>query len=857
MNIRKKFLNYFKNHKHKIISSSSVIPVNDNSLLFTNSGMVQFKDIFLGNEKPKHKRVVTCQKCLRVGGKHNDLDNIGFTNRHQSFFEMLGNFSFGDYFKEEAILLSWNFLTKELKLDKNKLYISVHKDDSECADIWTNKIGIKDTSLSYLGDKDNFWQMGDIGPCGPCTEIYYDLGNKLIGSKPGTGDTGERFSEIWNLVFTQFDKDSKGKLKNLPKKCVDTGMGLERIHAVLEKKSDNFETSIFNDLYNYLNQSSKIKKINFSTKKIIMDHCRAACILISDGVIPDKEGRGYILRRLIRRSIRYLYNSGITEPFLNTCVDSIKNTLGKVYPEIKDNTKKIKRIILNEEQSCLNTLSHGLQLINKFTINKKSIDGETVFKLYDTYGLPVEITQEIANEKNLSIDLDGFTKLMKEQKIKSKKSSMFKDSNLAYIDTNLKSKFTGYEKKENQAKILAIYFNNKPYKKISTNNKKIMLILSSTSFYPEGGGQVADTGTIENKNCIFDVENVYKLSNSIVHYGRLKKGKLSVSDKVTCLIDINRRRKITSNHSSTHLLHQALREVLGNHVQQQGSLVNDKYLRFDFTHSDPLTDKQIKSIEKIIMNEIKQDTKTQIKNMSYEKAIQNGALAFFDEKYEDNVRVLHIGSRSIELCGGTHVESTSSIGMFKIISESSVSTGVRRIEAITGEEVYQDYQNLSDLNKNLCNLFNSNTSTLLKKALAMQDIQKDMSNDISMLNKTLAKYVFKSIQSDCINIKSSKLFLKDCTDLSIDQIKSLSDLIKNQFNDSISIFVKNQDNKISCYIGVSKSSKHIYNAKQIVEKINNQFNSKGGGSETFATTIILDQTSKNVLSFVESVLKIN
>ena len=375
MNIRKKFLNYFKNHKHKIISSSSVIPVNDNSLLFTNSGMVQFKDIFLGNEKPKHKRVVTCQKCLRVGGKHNDLDNIGFTNRHQSFFEMLGNFSFGDYFKEEAILLSWNFLTKELKLDKNKLYISVHKDDSECADIWTNKIGIKDTSLSYLGDKDNFWQMGDIGPCGPCTEIYYDLGNKLIGSKPGTGDTGERFSEIWNLVFTQFDKDSKGKLKNLPKKCVDTGMGLERIHAVLEKKSDNFETSIFNDLYNYLNQSSKIKKINFSTKKIIMDHCRAACILISDGVIPDKEGRGYILRRLIRRSIRYLYNSGITEPFLNTCVDSIKNTLGKVYPEIKDNTKKIKRIILNEEQSCLNTLSHGLQLINKFTINKKSIDG--------------------------------------------------------------------------------------------------------------------------------------------------------------------------------------------------------------------------------------------------------------------------------------------------------------------------------------------------------------------------------------------------------------------------------------------------------------------------------------------------
>ncbi len=854
MNIRKKFLNYFKDQKHKILTSSSVIPVNDNSLLFTNSGMVQFKDIFLGNEKPKYKRVVTCQKCLRVGGKHNDLDNIGFTNRHQSFFEMLGNFSFGDYFKEEAIELAWNFLVKELNLDVNKLYVSVHKNDSESADIWLNKIGIDEQSLSYLDDKDNFWQMGDTGPCGPCTEIYYDLGEKLIGEKPGSGDTGERYSEIWNLVFTQFDRDQSGKLSNLPKRCVDTGMGLERIQAVIENKLDNFNTSIFTDLYTYLNKIKKIKKIDFSTKKIIMDHCRAACVLISDGVLPDKEGRGYVLRRLIRRSIRYLYNSGVTDPFLYTCVDTVKNTLGKTYPEIKENHKKIKNIILDEEKACLNTLSHGLELINKITEDKKSLDGDSVFKLYDTYGLPVEITQEIASEKKLSIDLDGFNKLMKKQKIQSKKSSMFGDSNLSYIDNKLKSKFVGYEKYSNKTKILAIYSANKSVNKINTSNKKIIIILSSSVFYPEGGGQISDIGTIENKNSIFFVQNVQKVNNCIVHYGVLKKGTLSVSDTVSSHINLERRNKVTVNHSSTHLLHQALRETLGKHVQQQGSLVNDKYLRFDFTHPKPLTVDEIKDIETSVMQEVKRDTKTRIKNMDYNRAVKNGALAFFDEKYEDNVRVLFIGKKSIELCGGTHVSSTSSIGMFKIVSETSVSTGVRRIEAITGDEIYQDYTNLSDLSKNLCNLFNSNRTTLINKIQSLQDDQKNILTNISNLNKTLAQYVFKSIKDDVISINSSKLFLKDCSDLNNDQIKILSDLIKNQYQDSISILVQDHKNIISCYVGVSKSSKHIYNAKQIVEKMNNEFNSKGGGSETFATTKILDQTSDNVLSYVESFL---
>jgi len=854
MNIRDLYLNYFIKNNHELIESSSLVPASDKTLLFTNAGMVQFKDIFLGIKKPKHTRVVSCQKCVRAGGKHNDLENIGYTNRHHSFFEMLGNFSFGDYFKEEAIVFAWDFLTKDLGLDKNRLYVSVHKDDKEASKIWIDKIKIDADKLWYLDDVDNFWQMGPTGPCGPCSEIYYDLGDNLKGNIPTKGDTGDRYLEIWNLVFTQYNRDINGVLNDLPKKCVDTGMGLERIHAVVEGKTDNFKTSLFSDLEKYLDKSLNTKNINYTIKKIIMDHCRSSCFLISDGVIPSNEGRGYVLRRIIRRATRFLYNAGIQEPFIYSCADILQNTMGSTYNGLVSKSKLIKETLKVEEDNYLNTLSKGLELINKLTKSRNELSGENIFKLYDTYGFPSEIIQEIAVEKNLKLDLDKFNDLMQSQKKQSRKYSKFDLSDTSFIDSSVNTIFSGYLDHELSSKVIGMYHANKKIKHFDKLDTELLVVVESTPFYPEGGGQISDIGKIENESCSLLVTNVQKINNVIVHQVIIESGSVSIGDDIFLKINAKRRDKIAANHSSTHLLNQALRDILGDHVEQKGSLVTDKYLRFDFSHNKTLTVEEIRKIEAIVSFEIDSDKDTHQKISSYKDALKSGALAFFDEKYSDDVRVVNIGTKSMELCGGTHVSKTSSIRLFKILSESSVSTGIRRIEAITGEEAYHSYQTLHNETKEIAKLLNVKATNLQQKIISMRESENLKQIQLNELSKKLAKLYLKNLNSCELNDSKTKLYLTDCSDIDTNQIKILSDLIKNQYENSISVLLKKDQKIINCYVGVSKQCKHRYNAKKIIEELNVKFSSKGGGSPSFGSSVILNQDTNVILGYISKIL---
>ena len=830
------------------------MPASDKTLLFTNAGMVQFKDIFLGIKKSKYTKVVTCQKCVRAGGKHNDLENIGYTNRHHSFFEMLGNFSFGDYFKEEAIVFAWDFLTKDLGLEKDRLYISVHKDDKEASKIWLDKIKINPDKLWYLDDIDNFWQMGPTGPCGPCSEIYYDLGDKLKGDVPTKGDTGERYIEIWNLVFTQFNRDSSGRLSDLPKKCVDTGMGLERIHAVAEGKTDNFKTSLFSDLERYLDESLDTKNINYTIKKIIMDHCRSSCFLISDGVIPSNEGRGYVLRRIIRRATRFLYNAGIQEPFIFSCADTLKKTMGSTYNGLIDKSELIKDTLKTEESNYLNTLSKGLDLISKLTKSRNELSGENIFKLYDTYGFPSEIIQEIAVEKNLKLDLDKFNVLMESQKKQSRKYSKFDLTDTSFIDPSIQTNFSGYMDHELSSKVIGLYCNRKKIKQYDKTNSEILIITENTPFYPEGGGQISDIGKIETDSSSLLVTNVQKINNVIIHQAILESGDISVGDNAFLKINTERRERITVNHSSTHLLNQALRDILGDHVEQKGSLVTDKYLRFDFSHNKALDAEQIRKIETLVSFEINSDRDTLQKISSYKDAIKSGALAFFDEKYSDDVRVVSIGTKSMELCGGTHVSKTSSIRLFKILTESSVSTGIRRIEAITGDEAFNSYQILYDDVKGMAKLLNVKSADLQKKIISIKKNEDLNQSEINSLSKKLASLYMKNLNHQELKVSKAKLYLADCSDLEVNQIKMLSDLIKNQYENSISFLLKKNLKVINCYVGVSKQCKHGYNAKKIIEELNKKFSSKGGGSPTFGSSVILNQDIKVILDYINKIL---
>ena len=664
MNVKKLFIDYFKSKGHVEYSSSPLIPNNDKSLLFVNSGMVQFKDIFLGNVKPKDKAIVSCQKCMRAGGKHNDLDNIGFTTRHHSFFEMLGNFSFGDYFKENAIEYAWDFLINNLSLDAEKLYVSVHESDEESKNIWIDKIKINPNKVLVLGDEDNFWQMGETGPCGPCSEIYYDLGDKYDGVLPTEGDPKDRYIEIWNLVFTQYNKTSSGNLEELPQKCVDTGMGLERIQAIVEGLSDNYDSSIFYELNKFINSRIKLTGNSKYVKKILLDHIRACCHLINDNVIPDREGRGYVLRRILRRSSRFLYKHNIKDPFLFECSEVICNTSSD-FPDLKTNINKISETIKTEEIKYLKTLGKGIDMIDAHLKNNSTLDADTIFTLYDTYGFPYEITEEIALENKISLDKQGYEKLMLAQKEKARGSKSFKEKSILKLDTNHETSFIGYSKNNQKAKVLAIYHENNEVKEASLINNNYSVILSDTCLYPEGGGQISDIGKISLADSKFNVVDVQRINNIIIHKCILVSGEFHVNDNVVSSYDAVHRKKVTCNHSSTHLLHHYLRNILGEHVQQRGSSVSQTGFRFDFTHNKPLSENEIDNIEQSINSEIDKSYVSKSKIVSYDKAIKSGALAFFDEKYDSDVRVVSIGKNSVD---STCVPPHNSTEFFPILT---------------------------------------------------------------------------------------------------------------------------------------------------------------------------------------------
>ena len=685
--IRQSFLEFFKSKDHEIISSSSLVPSNDPTLLFTNAGMVQFKDVFLGRESLPYKRAASSQRCVRAGGKHNDLENVGYTARHHTFFEMLGNFSFGDYFKKEAISYAWVYLTDVLKIPESKLWVTVFEDDDDAANIWLKEIGISSKQFSRCGEKDNFWSVGDTGPCGPCSEIFYDHGKEIPGGPPGSKDAElDRYVEIWNLVFTQYNRNSDGSLTPIPHPSVDTGMGLERITAVMQGVHNNFEIELFKKIISKIHSFCNTKQIDIVSSRVVADHIRSCSFLLADGVIPSNEGRGYVLRRIIRRAIRHGNKLGLKEPFFYKLVEVLENQMAQAYPELSKSKTNIESVLLNEEERFAETLDQGLKILDDIIAKIKGdeIQGEDVFRLYDTYGFPVDLTADIAREKNLKVDMKGFNKAMAGQRQRARAASKFDADVAVNTDTNLVSAFTGYERFEQKTSIIGLYQDGRNVKSLNEGDIGGVILLE-TPFYAQSGGQVGDRGELFAGDVFFEVEDTKKQGQSHIHLGVLRTGTLKVGDVVRAVVDQKRRHDIARNHSATHLLHAALRKILGAHVLQKGSLVESNRLRFDFSHNDALDTNQIKEIQRLVNTKILDNDETQVQVMPLEKAKSSGAISLFGEKYEDVVRVLNIGGEfSCELCGGTHVERTGDIGAFKITSESGIASGVRRIEATTG-----------------------------------------------------------------------------------------------------------------------------------------------------------------------------
>ena len=744
--IRQKFLNYFESHGHTIEPSASLVPHNDNTLLFVNSGMVPFKDVFTGTTKRPYKRAVTSQRCVRAGGKHNDLENVGYTARHHTFFEMLGNFSFGDYFKSDAIRFCWDFLTEELSLPREKLWVSVFEDDDEAADIWVNEIGFPADRISRCGAKDNFWQMADTGPCGPCSEIFYDHGEHIPGGPPGTPEEdGDRFIEIWNLVFMQFDRQQDGTLVPLKSTGVDTGMGLERLAAVLQNENNNYDIDNFKELTNAIvkltPKVAKIKGDNASVR-VIADHIRSTAFMIVDGITPDNEGRGYVLRRIIRRAIRHGHKLGIEEIFFYKLVPLLAQQYEKAFPELMANLSHVEKVLKKEEERFIKTLDLGMGILET-AINElkgKDIDGEIAFKLYDTYGFPVDLTADVARERGLTVDMEGFEIKMKEQKDRARKAGDFNDkkSNVVIDD---ETKFLGYELFDNNATVKAIIKDDQLVNSISEGDEAIV-ILDQSSFYGESGGQTGDSGLLLKKGAKFEVNDTQRqASNAFEHYGRLVSGSLKVGSKVEAKIDQQRRKNIMNNHSATHLLHEALRQILGDKVQQKGSLVEADKLRLDFSHDELVSRAELDKVEAIVNTQILGNSEVKTEETDIETAMKKGAMALFGEKYGDSVRVLSMGNDnfSVELCGGTHVKRLGDIGRFKIISESSIAAGIRRIEAITGIDAYQlDKQTEGSLNQ-IANLTkSSDIAQTVKKVTQLLKNQKNLEKQIAAFQKQLA-----------------------------------------------------------------------------------------------------------------------
>ena len=802
--------------------SSGLVPKGDDSLLFTNAGMVQFKDTFLGLDNRDYS-ATTSQKCLRVGGKHNDLENVGFTTRHQTFFEMLGNFSFGEYFKEKAIEYAWEFLTEELKLPEDRLWVTVHKDDKESEEIWLKKIGVSSTRLAKLGDDDNFWSMGDTGPCGPCSEIFFDNGKNFDGKAPGEGDTGERYIEIWNLVFMEFNRDSNGKLSSLPVKCVDTGMGLERMCSVMQEVGSNFDIDIFKSLKNLM--SKHFTEPNDQSLNVLADHLRAIFFLMAENIMPSNEGRGYVLRRLIRRAVRHGYKMGSRDPFLSQFLTHLENDFKKDFEDDFLKFEKIQKDLLTEEQLFFKTLKTGIEIFEA-SINDtdgKQLDGAIAFKLHDTYGFPVDLTMAMAQERGLKVDQKGFDKLMKKQREGSKSSSMFKVLDIT-IDPKINSEFVGYQEQTAEGSCVALF--DEEGNSVTSLSGEGFAIFSKTPFYAESGGQVADTGIFKSTNLKGEILNCKKVGDFHLHEVTIAEGSLELNADVELIIDSERREKIVSNHSATHLLHSALRKVLGENVEQRGSLVNEEKLRFDFSHSNKVTDDQLMEIEDIVNLKIEEaiDTKTEV--LPYEDALKTGALAFFGDKYGEKVRVVYInGDFSVEFCGGTHVKNTSEIGGFAVTNETSVSSGVRRIEAISGDKYYKESQNALKTLELLSVKLNVPQEKIADRVDELLESLKNSKKNNPVIQA-------KELRDEQCSFSGSSGVIKIFENASLEILRKESDKLKSDKKIVFAICLSTTEDKL-IYI-VSSNNSDEAPASEIIKAVNDAFDGSGGGRADFA-----------------------
>jgi alanyl-tRNA synthetase len=841
--IRTRFLQFFEERGHAIVPSSSLVPANDPTLLFTNSGMVQFKDAFLGKETRSYKRATTAQRCVRAGGKHNDLENVGYTARHHTFFEMLGNFSFGDYFKRAAIVYSWELLTKVYKLAPERLWITVYQTDDEAYQVWTREIGVPQDRVTRIGDKpggppfqsDNFWQMGETGPCGPCSEIFYDHGPDVPGGPPGTPEAdGDRYVEIWNLVFMQFNRDEHGRLHPLPKPSVDTGMGLERIAAVLQGVHSNYEIDLFQDLIKAAARETGTEYLSSNSLKVIADHIRACSFLIVDGVIPGNEGRGYVLRRIIRRAIRHGYKLGQKHPFFHRLVDDLSKVMGDAYPELPRNAERVKQVLRTEEDRFAETLENGMRVLEgALTREDRMLDGETVFQLYDTFGFPVDLTADIARERGVRVDYAGFEAAMQRQRERARAASKFRvEAGVDY--SGQPTQFHGYDTLALEGNVLAIYVEGAELQEIGAGASAVV-VLDRTPFYAESGGQVGDKGELAGANGTFLVEDTQKIQPEVFgHQGTLKTGKLRVGDKVLAGVDGIARARAAWNHSATHLMHAALRKVLGPHVQQKGSLVDPWKTRFDFSHNEPVTDAEIREVEALVNREIRHNTEVSARIMRLDDALKAGAMALFGEKYGDEVRVIGMGDFSTELCGGTHVRRTGDIGFFKIVAESGVAAGIRRVEAVTGEGALTWVQERDAKLAEAAAALKTSPDDVAQKIVQIQESVRTLEKELARLKSKMASSQGDELTDRAEDVNGVKVLAAALDGADAKTLRDTLDKLKDRLHSAAIVLAAADGAKVSLVAGVTNDLTAKVKAGELVNFVAQQVGGKGGGRADMA-----------------------
>ncbi|MFL9997344.1 alanine--tRNA ligase [Paraburkholderia sediminicola] len=844
--IREKFLKFFESKGHSIVRSSSLVPGNDPTLLFTNSGMVQFKDVFLGAESRPYSRATTAQRSVRAGGKHNDLENVGYTARHHTFFEMLGNFSFGDYFKRDAIHYAWELLTGVYQLPKDKLWVTVYHEDDEAHDIWAKEVGVPVERIIRIGDNkgaryasDNFWQMADVGPCGPCSEIFYDHGPDVWGGPPGSPEEdGDRYIEIWNLVFMQFSRDAQGNMTPLPKQCVDTGMGLERIAAVLQHVHSNYEIDLFQALIKAAGRETGVTDLTNNSLKVIADHIRACSFLIVDGVIPGNEGRGYVLRRIVRRAIRHGYKLGKKGSFFHRMVPDLVAQMGEAYPELKDAEQRVTDVLRQEEERFFETIEHGMSILESALADLeakggKTLDGELAFKLHDTYGFPLDLTADVCREREVTVDEAAFDEAMARQREQARAAGKFKMAQgLEY--SGAKTTFHGYEEIIfDDAKVIALYVDGASVKEVN-NGQQAVVVLDHTPFYAESGGQVGDQGVLANASVRFAVADTLKVQADVVgHHGTLEQGTLKVGDVVKAEIDAVRRARTERNHSATHLMHKALREVLGSHVQQKGSLVDADKTRFDFAHNAPMTDEQIRQVEAIVNAEVLANAPGIVRVMPFDEAVKGGAMALFGEKYGDEVRVLDLGF-SRELCGGTHVHRTGDIGLFKIVMEGGVAAGIRRVEAITGDNAVRFVQDLDARINAAAAVLKAQPSELTQRIVQVQDQVKSLEKELSALKSKMASSQGDELAGQAIEVGGVHVLAATLEGADVKTLRETVDKLKDKLKSAAIVLASVEGGKVSLIAGVTADASKKVKAGELVNFVAQQVGGKGGGRPDMA-----------------------